>query len=84
MKRIKEDMVAGTYNPGKELSFGDLIVQELEKRRASGSLSPVLHSYAVDLTRKIHNQLYHIYGRSRHGLQQAVMAVLSLTHKRLS
>ena len=49
MKRIKEDMVAGTYNPGKELSFGDLIMQELENRRASGSLSPVLiHSNGME------------------------------------
>ena len=29
MKRIKEDMVAGPYNPDRRLSFGDEIEAEL-------------------------------------------------------
>jgi len=84
MKRVrKEDMIAGPYNPNRELSFADKIVSELNKRLEDGSLSPVIYSYAVDLTRMMSKQLNNIYGEARHGLRQALATVLRLTYNRL-
>ena len=85
MKKVrKEDMVAGPYNPNRELSFTDKIVAELNRRVEGGSLSPKIYSYAVDLTRVMSKQLNNIYGEARHGLRQAVEVILRLTRNRLS
>ena len=85
MKRVrKEDMIAGgPYNPNRELSFADKIVAELNKMLEDGSLSPMIYSYAVDLTRIMSKQLNNIYGEARHGLRQALATVLRLTYNRL-
>ena len=84
MKRVrKEDMIAGPYNPNRELSFTDKIVLELNKRVENGTLSPKIYSYAVDLARVMSKQLTNIYGEARHGLRQAVEIILRLTRNRL-
>ena len=84
MRKVrKEDMIAGPYNPNRELSFTDKIVLELNKRVENGTLSPKIYSYAVDLTRVMAKQLTNIYGEARHGLQIAVQVVLKLTLNRL-
>ena len=79
----KEDMVAGPYNPNRTPSFGELIIRELNKQAEVGMISPVVRSYAVDLTKRLEKQLTHIYGGSRHGLQQALAVVLRLTRNHL-
>ena len=84
MKRVrKEDMIAGPYNPNRELSFTDKIVLELNKRVENGTLSPKIYSYAVDLARVMSKQLTNIYGEARHGLRLAVEFILRLTRNRL-
>lgn len=84
MKRVrKEDMIAGPYNPNRELSFTDKIVLELNKRVENGTLSPKIYSYAVDLARVMSKQLTNIYGEARHGLRQAVEIIIRLTRNRL-
>jgi hypothetical protein len=71
-KRVKEDMVAGPYNPNRILSFGDQIEAELGKYLQRGQLSPVVYNKALDLMRRIEGQLISIYSRDRHGLATAV------------
>ena len=80
----KEDMIAGPYNPKKDITFVDMVVLELVKKKDRGMISPVVYSYAVDLTRKIGKQLTNIYGGARHGLMQATEVVLRLTRNHLS
>ena len=85
MKRIrKEDMVAGPYNPDRTPSFGDNIVADLGARLRKGQLSPVVYSFAIDLTRRIEKQLTGIYSRGRHGLRAATQLVIAQSCKRLS
>ena len=72
------DMIASSpWNPNRELSFGDMIVAELNLRLQKGQLSPVIYNKAVDLTRKIQGQLEHIYGRSSRGLSTAVSFIIN-------
>ena len=72
------DMIASSpWNPNRELSFGDMIVDELSMRLHKGQLSPVIYNKAVDLTRKIQGQLEHIYGRSSRGLSTAVSFIIN-------
>lgn len=75
------DMVAGPYNPDRTLSFGDLIVRELELLNSKHKISPLIYNRAVDLGRKIERQLNHIYGGRPHGLEHAVHALLSLVRR---
>jgi len=79
----KEDMVRGSYNPDRSLSFADMIVQELTKRKDGGMISPLIYSQAVDLARRLAKQLTNIYGGTRHGLPQAVETVLRITRNHL-
>lgn len=79
----KEDMVGGSYNPDRRLSFADMIVQELTKKSDRGMLSPLEYSQAIDLTRRLAKQLTNIYGGARHGLPQAVETVLRITRNHL-
>lgn len=76
-KTVKEDMVAGSYNPNRELSFGDMIVAELNLRLQKGQLSPVVFNKALDYTRRIEKQLEGIYGRNSRGLATAVAFVIN-------
>ena len=75
--RLKEDMVAGPYNPNRELSFGDMIVAELNLRLQKGQLSPVIFNKALDYTRRIEKQLEGIYGRESRGLATAIAFVIN-------
>ena len=77
MKRIKEDMVAGPYNPDRRLSFGDEIEAELGKRLQKGQLSPVIYNKALDYMRRIEGQLTRIYRAERHGLASAVAFLIN-------
>ena len=77
MKRIKEDMVAGPYNPDRRLSFGDEIEAELGKRLQKGQLSPVIYNKALDYMRKIEGHLTRIYRAERHGLASAVAFLIN-------
>lgn len=70
-------MVAGSYNPNRELSFGDMIVAELNLRLQKGQLSPVIYNKALDYTRRIEKQLEGIYGRNSRGLATAVAFVIN-------
>ena len=80
-KTVKEDMVAAAvvaaYNPNRELSFGDMIVAELNLRLQKGQLSPVIFNKALDYTRRIEKQLEGIYGRNSRGLATAVAFVIN-------
>jgi len=71
-RKVKEDMVAGPYNPDRRLSFGDQLEAELGKYLQSGRLSPVVYNKALDLMRRIEGQLTSIYSRDRHGLTTAL------------
>lgn len=71
-------MIASSpWNPNRELSFGDMIVDELSMRLHKGQLSPVIYNKAIDLTRKTQGQLEHIYGRSSRGLSTAVSFIIN-------
>jgi len=84
LRKEAGDMIASApWNPNRELSFGDMLVDELSLRLKQGSLSPKHYAYAVDLVRKTHNNLYHIYGRTRHGLRQALEFIIRRTLNRL-
>ena len=75
--KLKEDMVAGPYNPNRELSFGDMIAAELSLRLHKGQLSPVIYNKALDFTRRIEGQLEGIYGRNGRGLAIAVAFIIN-------
>ena len=77
MKRIKEDMVAGPYNPDRRLSFGDEIKAELGKRLQNGQLSPVIYNKALDYMWRIERHLASIYSKDRHGLASAVTFLIN-------
>lgn len=78
MRKEAGDMIASSpWNPNRELSFGDMIVDELSTRLHKGQLSPVIYNKAVDLTRKVQGQLEHIYGRSSRGLSTAVSFIIN-------
>jgi hypothetical protein len=77
MKRIKEDMVAGVYNPDRTLSFGDELEAELGKRLQAGRLSPVIYNKALDFMRRIEGHLTSIYSGERHGLASAVTFLIN-------
>lgn len=70
-------IASAPWNPNCELSFSDMIVDELSLRLHKGQLSPVIYNKAVDLTRRIGGQLEHIYGRSSRGLTTAVSLVIN-------
>jgi len=76
-KLRKEDMVAGPYNPDRSLSFGDMIVAELELMLQKGRLSPVVYNKSVDLARRIQGPLTSIYSSKRHGLTTAVNFIIN-------
>ena len=78
LRKEAGDMIASSpWNPNRELSFSDMIVDELSMRLHKGQLSPVIYNKAVDLTRKIGGQLEYIYGRSSRGLTTAVSFVIN-------
>jgi len=76
-KKVKEDMVAGFYNPDRSLSFVDMIVAELEARMQKGQLSPVIYNKGVDLARKVGGQLTSIYSGRPRGLLTAVNFIIN-------
>jgi len=78
LRKEAGDMIASApWNPSRELSFSDMIVDELSMRLHKGQLSPVIYNKAVDLTRRIGGQLEYIYGRSSRGLTTAVSLVIN-------
>jgi len=70
-------IASAPWNPNRELSFGDMIVDELSMRLHKGQLSPVIYNKAIDLTRRIQGQLEHIYGRTSRGLSTAVSFIIN-------
>ena len=79
--RLREDMVAGPYNPDHTPSLGDELEQELGKLLQSGRLAPVLHFRAIDYMRRIEKHLNHIYGGRRHARDRALHFILRQIRK---
>lgn len=80
---LREDMVAGPYNPDERVSLGDELEQELGKLLQKGRLAPVLHSRAIDLVRRTEKQLNGIYGGRRHARELALQFILRQARKGL-
>lgn len=80
---LKEDMVAGTYNPDHTPSLGDELEKELGKLLQTGRLAPVLHFRAIDYMRRIEKHLNNIYGGRRHARDLALAFILRQVRKGL-
>jgi len=70
------DMIASSpFNPSNPSLF-ELIKRELEKLNGQGSISPMVYSRALVLSRSLITQLNNIYSRTGSDLQPVIMFLL--------